>query len=39
VKAELRCKCDSELMDFLKEVLFLLIGHLTWIDYSSDLLY
>jgi len=37
VKAELKCKCDSELMDFLREVLFRLIGRLTWVDYSSDL--
>ena len=34
--AELKCKCDSELMDFLREVLFRLIGCLTWIDRSFD---
>ena len=34
VNVELKCKCDSELMDFLKEVLFHLIGCLTWIDGS-----
>ena len=37
VKAELKCKCDSELMDFLREILVRLLGCLTWVNYSFDL--
>ena len=36
VNAELKCKYESELMDFLREVLFRLIGRLTWVDCSFD---
>ena len=37
MNAKSKCKRDSELMDFLREVLFLLVGCLTRIDRSFDL--